>query len=79
MKLIGLGQAAAIGIDATVVLLILVPATMARMGHANWWLPGWLDRLLPHLSLEGTPTADAAPSVGAVAAGLEPQQALTVA
>jgi putative drug exporter of the RND superfamily len=56
VKMIGLGLAAAIAIDATVVRMILVPATMTLMGKANWWLPGWLDRLLPHLSVEGDPT-----------------------
>jgi RND superfamily putative drug exporter len=50
--MIGLGLATAIAIDATVVRLILVPAAMALMGRANWWLPGRLDRLLPHLSLD---------------------------
>jgi putative drug exporter of the RND superfamily len=40
-------------LDATVVRMVLVPATMALLGNANWWLPGWLDRLLPHLDLEG--------------------------
>ena len=54
--MIGLGLAAAIAIDATVVRMILVPATMALMGKANWWLPGWLDRLLPHLSVESDTT-----------------------
>jgi RND superfamily putative drug exporter len=52
VQMIGLGLAAAIAIDATVVRLILVPATMTLLGRANWWLPGWLDRLLPHISLE---------------------------
>jgi putative drug exporter of the RND superfamily len=46
-KMMGLGLATAIAIDATVVRLVLVPATMKLMGRANWWLPGWLDRLLP--------------------------------
>jgi RND superfamily putative drug exporter len=50
--MIGLGLATAIAVDATVVRMVLVPATMALMGRANWWLPGWLDRVLPHLSLE---------------------------
>ena len=57
VKMIGLGLATAIAIDATVVRMVLVPATMALMGRANWWLPGWLDRLLPHLSLESDPPA----------------------
>jgi RND superfamily putative drug exporter len=57
VKMIGLGLAAAIAIDATVVRMILVPATMALMGRANWWLPGWLDRVLPHLSIESDETS----------------------
>jgi RND superfamily putative drug exporter len=38
------------------VRMVLVPATMALLGNANWWLPKWLDRILPHLDLEGGPT-----------------------
>jgi RND superfamily putative drug exporter len=53
VMMIGIGLATAIALDATVVRMVLVPATMALMGRANWWLPGWLDRILPHLSLEG--------------------------
>jgi RND superfamily putative drug exporter len=52
VQMIGLGLAAAIAIDATIVRMVLVPATMALMGRANWWLPDWLDRLLPHLTVE---------------------------
>ena len=40
------GLTVAVLVDATVVRMILVPATMALMGDANWWLPGWLDRAL---------------------------------
>jgi uncharacterized membrane protein YdfJ with MMPL/SSD domain len=47
IKEIGLGLSVAIALDATLVRLILVPATMEIMGRWNWWLPGWLDRLLP--------------------------------
>jgi putative drug exporter of the RND superfamily len=50
-KQIGLGLAVAILIDATVVRLVLVPAVMELLGRANWWLPGWLDRLLPQARL----------------------------
>ena len=53
VKMIGLGLAVAIALDATVVRMVLVPATMALLGRANWWLPAWLDRLLPHLDVEG--------------------------
>jgi RND superfamily putative drug exporter len=58
-KMIGLGLAVAIAVDATIVRMVLVPATLALMGRANWWLPGWLDRLLPHLDLEGEATGQA--------------------
>ena len=64
VQMIGLGLATAIAIDATVVRMILVPATMTLMGKANWWLPGWLDRLLPHLSIESdTPVHEPSPVV----------------
>lgn len=52
LKMLGLGLAVAILIDATLVRMVLVPATMALLGAANWWLPAWLDRVLPHLSVE---------------------------
>jgi RND superfamily putative drug exporter len=51
----------AVLLDATLVRMVLVPATMSLMGRANWWLPGWLDRILPHLDLESTPEAAEAP------------------
>jgi putative drug exporter of the RND superfamily len=47
VKQIGLGLAAAVLVDATVVRLVLVPAVTELLGKANWWLPGWLERLLP--------------------------------
>ena len=53
IKMMGLGLATAIFVDATVVRIILVPATMKLMGDTNWWLPGWLDRLLPEIDIEG--------------------------
>jgi RND superfamily putative drug exporter len=53
VKMIGLGLSTAILLDATIVRMVVVPATMALLGRANWWLPGWLDRRLPHLNLEG--------------------------
>ena len=46
-KMMGLGLATAIAVDATIVRLVLVPASMKLLGRANWWLPGWLDRVLP--------------------------------
>jgi RND superfamily putative drug exporter len=60
LKVIGMGMATAILVDATVVRLLLVPATMELLGNRNWWLPRWLDRRLPALHIEGghdkTPT-----------------------
>ena len=53
LKMLGLGLATAVFVDATLVRMVLVPATMALLGKANWWLPGWLDRILPHLTVEG--------------------------
>lgn len=52
VKMVGVGLATAIAIDATVVRMLLVPSVMTLVGDANWWLPRWLDRLLPHLELE---------------------------
>jgi RND superfamily putative drug exporter len=52
LKLIGVGLAAAILIDATIVRMVLVPAVMQLLGERNWWLPRWLDRLVPHTELE---------------------------
>ena len=53
LKLFGLGLAAAVAIDATVVRMFLVPATMELLGNRNWWLPAWLDKLLPKIVVEG--------------------------
>jgi len=61
IKEFGLGLATAIFVDATIVRLVLVPATMGLLGDANWYFPRWLDRLLPRLQVEGAPTMAAAP------------------
>jgi RND superfamily putative drug exporter len=55
LKVIGVGMAAAIFIDATVVRMLLVPAVMHVLGKANWWMPAWLDRRIPELAIEGRP------------------------
>ncbi|MGN6275118.1 MAG: MMPL family transporter [Solirubrobacterales bacterium] len=59
IKELGLGCAVAIALDATLVRLILVPAAMKLMGRWNWWMPSWLDRLIPDLSFEGAETEPA--------------------
>ena len=53
VKQFGIGLATAILIDATIVRCLIVPAVMVLTGKANWWLPGWLDRILPRVSIEG--------------------------
>jgi RND superfamily putative drug exporter len=58
VKLFGLGLATAILVDATVVRMVLVPATMELLGDRNWWFPRWLDRLLPRLHVEAGPDVD---------------------
>ena len=52
LKMMGLGLATAIFVDATIVRVVLVPATMKLMGDANWWLSGWLDRILPQVDID---------------------------
>jgi RND superfamily putative drug exporter len=53
LKVFGLGLAAAVLIDATIVRMVLVPATMELLGDVNWWFPRWLDRIVPRLDVEG--------------------------
>jgi RND superfamily putative drug exporter len=52
VKQFGIGMAAAIAIDATIVRCLLVPSVMMLLGRANWWLPGWMERILPRVGLE---------------------------
>ena len=59
LKVFGLGMAVAVLIDATIVRLVLVPATMELLGDRNWWIPAWLDRILPRIHIEGHPDLDA--------------------
>ena len=54
IKLFGMGLALAVLLDATLVRMLLVPATMELLGSRNWWMPRWLDRILPQLNVEGT-------------------------
>jgi putative drug exporter of the RND superfamily len=52
LKLFGIGLASAIFLDATVVRMVLVPAVMQLLGSRNWWIPNWLERILPRLDVE---------------------------
>jgi RND superfamily putative drug exporter len=61
IKMFGFGLAVAVFLDATVVRMLLVPATMELLGDRNWWLPRWLNRVLPKIDVEGSsPVSDAA-------------------
>jgi len=55
LKVIGIGMASAILIDATIVRLLLVPAVMYLFGARNWWMPAALERLVPKVHVEGHP------------------------
>ena len=52
LKLFGIGLASAIFLDATLVRMVLVPAVMQLLGDLNWWIPGWLERILPRIDVE---------------------------
>jgi RND superfamily putative drug exporter len=69
LKLMGVGLATAIFLDATVVRMLLVPATMELLGDKNWWLPRWIDRILPTLNVEGGTHASAISASEADSAG----------
>ena len=61
VKMLGLGLAVSVLIDATVVRLLMVPAVMTLLGSHAWWIPRWLDRILPHIDAEGDQEQAAAP------------------
>jgi RND superfamily putative drug exporter len=60
VKQLGVGMAVAITLDATLVRMVLVPATMTMLGRWNWWMPAWLDRVMPVIEVEtaGHPSTD---------------------
>src|SRR5438552_4680275 len=79
VKQFGVGLAVAVILDATVVRCLLVPALMLMMGKVNWWMPRWLDRLVPEFSIEGAEyfaerDKKAAPTPKPVPAGVGPHQ-----
>jgi RND superfamily putative drug exporter len=53
VKEFGVGLAVAIAIDSTIVRCLLVPAVMELLGRRAWWMPEWLGRFVPHISIEG--------------------------
>jgi len=62
LKQLGIGLAIAVALDATIVRLVIVPSTMKLLGDWNWWLPAWLDRILPAAPSEELPAPTAAPT-----------------
>ncbi|GCD42818.1 MMPL family transporter [Streptomyces paromomycinus] len=74
IAMFGIGLAAAVALDAFVLRTLLVPALMHLLGGANWWLPGWLERRLPRISIEppGEAGAGADPVAGSGAKGVPP-------
>jgi RND superfamily putative drug exporter len=66
LKLMGVGLATAILLDATIVRMLLVPATMELLGDKNWWLPRWLQKVLPTIDVEGASTHPTEPSPDSV-------------
>jgi RND superfamily putative drug exporter len=59
VKQIGLGLTTAVIVDATIVRMVLVPATMELLGDANWWMPRWLDRIMPEVHIDGEAAVEA--------------------
>jgi putative drug exporter of the RND superfamily len=53
IKMFGVGLSVAVLLDATIVRMVIVPAVLSLFGEKAWWLPGWLDRLLPNVDIEG--------------------------
>jgi RND superfamily putative drug exporter len=66
LAMFGIGLAGAVALDAFILRTVLVPSLMHLFGNANWWLPGWLDRRLPHLAVE--PAEEAVAGAGAAGA-----------
>ena len=63
LKALGIGLATAVLVDATIIRMVLVPATMQILGKGTWWLPGWLDRLLPQFHIEAPADAEELPDL----------------
>jgi putative drug exporter of the RND superfamily len=68
VKEFGVGLAVAIALDSTIVRCLLVPAVMELLGKRAWWMPGWLDRIVPHISIEGEEFFEARDAATAAAA-----------
>jgi RND superfamily putative drug exporter len=73
LAMFGLVMASAVLLDALVVRMVLLPAVLQLLGRAAWWMPKWLDRWLPRLSIEGEAAAAPQPAVTAVEPRVEPE------
>ncbi|WP_129294047.1 MMPL family transporter [Streptomyces lydicus] len=72
IAMFGIGLACAVALDAFVLRTLLVPALMHLLGGANWWLPSWLDRRLPRISIEPPPEPGAAAGLPGPQGGEKP-------
>jgi RND superfamily putative drug exporter len=77
MKLLGLGLAVAIFLDAFVIRVVLMPAIMRVLGSRSWWIPQWLDRVLPHIDIDGNDVEAPRRATIADEAPREPEMART--
>lgn len=68
VKQLAIGLSASVLLDATIVRLLLVPAVMYLLGTRSWWLPAWLDRLLPHIDVDPSPAPQPLPQLATLAA-----------
>ena len=75
-KMFGVGLAVAVLLDVTLVRMVLVPAAMSLLGHKAWWLPSWLDRLLPTIDLEGAEHDDLDAELAGISEADERERAL---
>ncbi len=75
-KVFGVGLSVAVLLDATLVRMLLVPATMELLGEKNWWIPRWLDRIIPRLYVEGAP--DHEEQLAVIRAEVEAEEAAPV-
>jgi RND superfamily putative drug exporter len=78
VKQFGIGLAVAVILDATIVRCLLVPAVMVMMGKANWYMPHWLDRLVPRISIEGAEFFKARDQTPVTATDPEPELVASV-
>jgi RND superfamily putative drug exporter len=69
VKMLAIGMAVAVLIDASIVRMIMVPAVMALLGQRAWWMPRWMEPVVPQLRLEGSAAAATAATAGRADAG----------